>query len=144
MTYDTMANTPVSTRGVNNTAFNPNADITSQITGTGNPVPGTINPTFASTISLNTILQYSRFVQILGVSTVSATTTITTGFVATPGGRLAVQLNASASGTVTATFSTGFKATGTLAATSSTRILIDFVSDGTTWNEVSRTTAALS
>ena len=130
--------------GVNNTTFSPNPDITAQITGTGNPIPGTVNPPFAASIALEPYLASSRFIQVLGVSSVSATSTLTTAFVANPGAHLTVQCNASSSGTVTYTFSTGFKSTGTAAPTASTRLLVLFVSDGTTWNEVARTSAALS
>ena len=139
-----MANNPVSQRGVNNTPFSPNPDITAQITGTGQPVPGALSPTFAATQDITSILQYSRYVEILGVSTVSSTCTITTSFVATPGAHLIVNVKASASGTVTATFSTGFKVVTTVAATQSTNFPVLFVSNGTAWVEVARPTAAIA
>lgn len=126
-----------------NTTFSPNPDLTAQITGSGASVPGSVSPTFAATQAIAAILQYSRFVLIAGDSNVSATTTITTTFVAKAGARLAVQINA-ANGTVTATFSTGFRVTGTAAPTVGTSLLVDFVSDGTTWNEISRSAAVLT
>lgn len=137
-------NNPLSQRGVNNTAFSPNPDITAQITGTGQPVAGAISLTYSATQAIAPILLYSRYVEINGVSTVSATTTVTTGFVATPGAHLIVNVLASASGTVTATFSTGFKATGTVAATASTNFPVLFVSNGVAWVEVARPTAAVA
>lgn len=127
-----------------NTPFTPNADFTAQLTGSGVAIGNAVSPTFSATIALTSILQGTRFVRILGSNTTSSTVSLTTAFVANPGALLVVQVNADASGTVTATFSTGFKATGTLAPTSSTRMLILFASDGTTWNEVARTGSALS
>jgi hypothetical protein len=55
-----------------------------------------------------------------------------------------VNVLADSTGTVTATFSTGFKVTGTVAATSSTNFPIDFVSNGTVWVETGRPTAAIA
>ena len=139
-----MANNPQTQRGINNTAFSANADLVSQITGTGEPVPGALSPTYAATQALEAVLQYTRYVEILGSNTTSATTTITTKFVSTPGGRLIVIVKADASGTVTATLSTGFKVTGTVAATSSTNFPVEFVSNGTAWVELCRPTAAIA
>ncbi len=139
-----MANYPLSTRGVNNTAFSPNADMVAQLTGSGQPVPGPVFPTFAATQAIGGILQYSRYVEIRGSNTTSATTTITTTFVATPGSLLVVNVQADSTGTVTATFSTGFAVTGTVAATLSTNFPVLFVSNGTAWVEVARPTAAVA
>lgn len=139
-----MANNPVSQRGLNNTPFSPNPDITAQLTGTGQPVPGALALTFAALQAIAPILQYSRYVEINGVSTVSATTTVSTTFVASPGSILIVNTKASASGTVTTTFGTGFKSTGTCAATASTNFPVHFVSNGTAWVEVARPTAAIA
>lgn len=139
-----MANSPLSQRGVNNTAFSPNADLVAQITGSGQPVPGALALTFAATQAIESILQYSRYVEIAGSNTTSATTTITTAFIATPGAQLIVNVKADSTGTVTATFSTGFKTTGTVAATASTNFPVAFVSNGTAWVEVARPTAAIA
>jgi len=138
-----MAQLPTS-RGVNNTAFSPNSDITAQLTGTGGPVPGAVSLTYAATQAIASILQYSRYVEINGSNTTSATTTVTTTFVPPKGARLIVNVLADSTGTVTATFSTGFKVTGTVAATSSTNFPIDFVSNGTVWVETGRPTAAIA
>jgi len=139
-----MANAPLSQRGVNNTPFSPNPDLTAQITGSGQPVPGKLSLTYAATQAIEPILQYSRYVEIAGVNTTSATCTVTTAFVATPGARLIINTKADSSGTVTTTFGTGFKSTGTCAATSSTNFPVEFVSNGTAWVEVCRPTAAIS
>ncbi len=130
--------------GTNNTPFTPNADITAQITGTGAPVPGAVTLTYAATQDITALLRYSRYVKITGSNTTSATTTITSNFVAPAGARLVVNVTADATGTVTATFSTGFKVVTTVAATLSTNFPVDFVSNGTNWVEVARPTAAIA
>lgn len=139
-----MANYPTSQRGVNNTAFSPNADKTAQLTGSGQPVPGPLALTYAATQAIESILQYSTYVEINGLNATSATTTITTAFVATPGARLIVNVKSTSSGTVTATFGTGFKVVGTVAATANTNFPVSFVSNGTAWVECGRPTAAIA
>ncbi len=140
-----MANSSAINRGVTNTAFSPNPDLLAQLTGSGQPVPGSVAPTFAATMAIEPTLQSSRYVEIKGVSTVSATVTITTAFVANPGALLIVNVQASASGTVTATFGTGFKATGTVAATASTNFPVAFVASSSgNWVELARPTAAIA
>lgn len=140
-----MANNPVSTRGVTNTAFSPDPDIVAQVTGTGQPTPGTITATVtAAALSLTQYLGKTRFLSITTAFAVSATLSLTTGWVATAGARLILQINNDAGGVVTTTFSTGFRAASTSAGTASKAICFEFVSDGTTWNEVARSSAALT
>ncbi len=130
-------------RATNNTAFSPNADLTAQITGSGGPVPGSVKPTYAATMARDAVMLYSRFVEIVTTSAVgNATLTTTVG--AAPGGRLVVQIDNDAGGARTITFSTGFRATGTVVGTASKAILVEFVSDGLTWNEISRSVSALT
>lgn len=131
-------------RGLNNTAFSPNPDIVAQLTGTGAPVPGAVALTYAATQAIEKLLQYSRYIEIAGSNTVSATCTITTAYVAPAGSLLVVNVKADSSGTVTATFSTGFKVVTTVAATLSTNFPVLFVSNGTAWVEVARPTAAIA
>lgn len=131
----------IQNRGVNNTAFSPNPDKTAQMTGSGAPVPGTVSPTFAAAVVLDAVLNYSTYVRMLGVSTVSSTCTLTTTNAAPIGARLAVSCEASASGTVTYTFSTGFKVSATAAATLSTAMTVSFVGNGTNWVESGRSLA---
>ncbi len=131
----------IQNRGINNTAFSPNADKTAQMTGSGQPVPGSISPTFAATVSLDAVLNYTTYVRMLGVSTVSSTCTLTSSNVAGSGARLSISCEASASGTVTYTFGTGFKPSTTAAATLSTAMTVNFISNGTNWVEVSRSLA---
>jgi hypothetical protein len=135
---------PIYTRGVNNNAFSPNADIVAQVTGSGQPVPGALSLTYSATQAIGPILQYSRYVEINGSNTTSATTTVTTTFVATAGANLVVNVLADSTGTVTATFSTGFKAVGTAAATASTNFPVEFVSNGVAWVEMGRPTAPIA
>ena len=137
-----MAQLPTS-RGVNNTAFSPNADLTAQITGSGQAVPGAVVPTLASTIALDALLFYTRFVSITNTAGV-ASPTVTTGLIPNPGAHLVVQFNQYSGGSGSLTFSTGFRSTGTVTPSSAKAILVHFVSDGTTFNEVARTSASLT
>lgn len=140
-----MANNPTSQRGVNNTAFSPDPDIVAQLTGTGQPTPGTIALTVtAAAQALGAYLQKSRFISITTAFATSATLALTAAWVATPGAHLIIQINNDAGGVVTTTFSTGFRPASTSAGTASKAILFHFVSDGTTWNEVARSSAALT
>ena len=127
-------------RGLNNTAFSPNADKTAQLTGSGEPVPGAISPTFAATVDVSNILNYSTYVRIIGVNATSATCTITTTVVGNAGAILAVACEGS-DGTVTYTFSTGFKVSATAAATVGTAMTVTFRSNGTNWIEAGRSLA---
>lgn len=130
-----------------NTAFSPNPDLVAQVTGSGQPAPGAgttgLAPTYASSIELAPTLQYSRFVAINTTSGVG-NATITAAYVAQAGARLVVQINNDAGGARTITFSTGFRVTGTVVGTASKAIVVIFCSDGTTWNEASRTSSALT
>jgi len=130
--------------GYTNTAFSPNPDITAQITGSGQPNPTAASLTYAATQAIGSLLLGSRYVEINGSNTTSATCTVTTTLIANAGAHLIVNVKADATGTVTATFSTGFKSTGTVAATSSTNFPVLFVSNGTAWGEVARPTAAIA
>lgn len=124
-------------RGVNNTAFSPNADKTAQLTGSGNPVPGGVVATLASTIALDALQVNSNFISITNTAGISAVT-VTTGLVPNAGGFLTVQFNQYSGGSGALTFSTGFRSTGTLTPGSAKARLVLFQSDGTTYNEVSR------
>ena len=127
-----------------NTAFSPNPDFTAQITGSGVTVAGVsgtgITPTYASSIELAPYLQSTRFIAI-NTTSVVGNSTLTAAYVPQAGARLVIQINNDSSGARTITFSTGFRVTGTVTGTASKAILVTFCSDGTTWNEASRTTA---
>lgn len=122
-------------RGINNTAFSPNPDKLAQLTNSGQPVPGSVSPTYAATVALDAFLNYSTFVKM----TLTGALTLTAA-VGNAGAILNIQLTSDGTGRTT-TFGTGFRSTGTLAGTASQTMGIIFVSDGTTWNEMSRTTA---
>jgi hypothetical protein len=130
-------------RGVNNTAFSPNPDKVAQITGSGQPVPGSVIPTYAATTSLDPVLTYSNFVNVVTNSTVG-NATLTTGYVFNAGAQITVQISNDSGGARTITFGTGFRSTGTVVGTASKAILVTFTSDGTTLNEDGRTSAALT
>lgn len=130
-------------RGINNTAFDINGDLATQITGMGNAPIGSVTPTYAATTALDAIMLTSRFVLIVTTSGVG-NATLTTSVGANAGGRLVVQINNDASGARTITFGTGFRPTATVVGTASKAILVEFVSDGLTWNEVARSASALT
>jgi hypothetical protein len=129
-----------------NTAFSPNPDFTAQITGSGVTVAGVsgtgIAPTYASSIELAPYLQSTRFIVINTTSAVG-NATLTAAYVPQAGARLVIQTNNDASGARTITFSTGFRPTGTVVGTASKAILVEFTSDGTTWNETARSASAV-
>ena len=124
-------------RGITNTPFDPNSDKVSQISSSGNPVPGGVVPTLAATIALDSYLMSSTFVSITNTSAISAVS-VTCGLIPNPGGILNVQFNQYSGGSGALTFSTGFRTTGTVTPTSAKAILVQFISDGTTFNEVAR------
>lgn len=130
-------------RGVNNTAFSPNPDITAQLTGTGQPVPGNVTATYvpSGNTDITSILRFSRFV---AMTTATGNSTVLTSYVPNAGGLLTVQVTNDASGARTITFGTGFRATGTLVGTNSKILLVSFASDGTTWNETGRSVGAIT
>jgi hypothetical protein len=125
------------TRGIQNTAFDINGDLATQLTGMGNPINGSVTPTLAATIALDSYMLYTRFVSITNTAGISAVT-VTTTVGANAGGRFVVQFNQYSGGSGALTFSTGFRATGTVTPGSLKARLVEFVSDGTTWNEVAR------
>jgi len=129
--------TPLKNRGVNNTSFDPNADKTAQLTGSGNVVPGGVVATLAATIALDSYQVNSNFISITNTASISAVT-VTSGAIANPGGLLFVQFNQYTGGSGALTFSTGFRSTGTVTPTSAKAIVVAFVSDGTTYNEFAR------
>lgn len=135
--------TPATRGGTNNTAFSPNPDKVAQISGSGQPVPGSVQPTYTSggSTALDSILQYSTFVNVV---TSGGNTTLTTGTIPYAGGRVAIQLTNDASSNRTITFGTGFRSTGTVVGNTSKIVLVDFVSDGTTLNEIARSVSAIT
>jgi len=135
-------------RGLNNTAFTPNADKVAQLTGSGNtaagnPNNGGISPTYAATVALDAFIPFTTFIALTTTSAVG-NASLTVATIPQPGARLVIQINNDSGGARTITFSTGFRSTGTVVGTASKAILVEFVSDGTTYNEIGRTSAALT
>lgn len=97
-------------------------------------------PTDTYAASMTIDVTYSYHV-VAGVSSTSATVTYTPSAAGSPGDILIIETKADASGTVTATFASTFHSSGTQATTLSKFSTIMFISDGTQWNEVARTTA---
>jgi len=92
--------------------------------------------TSASTIALDTTLG--------GIFTLTPAHTATINAASVIAGReIVLVITTSGTSSYTLTFGTNFKSTGTLATGTSTGkvFVIRFVSDGTNWNETSRTTA---
>lgn len=80
-------------------------------------------------------------ITVAAVNGTSATNTINCAAVAPAGQTLTIVTTTDGSGTVTTTFGTHFKSTGTQATTASKVSTISFIGDGTNWNEVGRATA---
>lgn len=133
-----------------NTAFTPAHDIVAEITGSGAPNPGFtgaatvgagLTPTYAASIELAPFLQVTRCIIIVTTAGIG-NATLTAAFVPAAGAILRIQVNNDAGAGRTITFSTGFRFTAaTLVGTASKIMTIMFQSDGTTWNELSRTIA---
>jgi hypothetical protein len=128
---------------MNNTPFSPTPDLVAQLCGGGQPVSGTVKPTYAATIAIESFLGYTRFLEIVSTAAIG-NASITTAFLGLPGNRLVIQLTNDATSGRTTTFSTGFRATGTVVNTTSKIFLVEFVSDGKTWNEVARSASAIT
>lgn len=131
-----------------NTIWQPNPDFIAQLTGSGVAIPGFpaqlgsgFIPTYAAAIDIGPLLTYTRWINIVTTSAVG-NSTITSTIIPRAGCGVVLQVSNDASGARTLTFSTGFRfSAATLVGTASKIMLIAFVSDGTTLNEVSRTIA---
>ena len=135
-----------------NTAFTPNPNKVAQMTGSGVATPGYTGPSttgtgvvpvYATTIALDPFLLNSNFVSITGDNTNACTVSVAS--VPAAGAQLCVQFNEPAAGnTSVLTFGTGFRSTGTVQPTSAKAILVEFMSDGTSYNEMGRSSASLT
>jgi hypothetical protein len=134
--------TNLQNRGVNNTAFSPNADKTAQLTGTGQAVPGSVVATLAATIALDSYQVNTNYISITNTSAISAVS-VTSGAIANPGGLLFVQFTQYSGGSGALTFSTGFRSTGTATPSSLDSLVVAFVSDGTHWCEFARSVGSI-
>jgi len=94
--------------------------------------------TYAGTMTIDVTYSYHL---VAGANGTSATVTYTPSAAGTAGDVLLIETTATGAGTVTATFASTFHSSGTQATTLSTFSTILFVSDGTRWVEIARTTA---
>lgn len=106
----------------------------------GGPTARAAVPTFGAIITVNPNITLVHTLN--GVSTVSAAATVNCPGTGGYGQFMILMCKASASGTVTYTFSQNFLPTATAAPTASKAITVFFVSDGTVWREVSRSASA--
>lgn len=131
-----------------NTIYRLNADPIAQMTGTGNALPGFpssvgsgFTPTYAAAIDIGPLLHYTRFINIVTTAGVG-NATLTCSQIKPAGSIIVIQINNDSGGARTITLSTGFRFTAaTLVGTASKIMLVTFVSDGLTFNEISRTVA---
>lgn len=116
--------------------YNQPADVLASLLG--GPVGSNQLPTFAAAVQLDT---YFPVHQINGVNATSATCAVTGGLARVG---LLVVICKAAGGTVTYTFGSGFKVTGTVAPTVGTTIALLFIGDGTNFFEVARSASAIT
>lgn len=118
-------------------AFTPDANKLAALTGKGTPNPKSVQLTSGGTDTLDPDFGMTQL-----LTTAAGNTTIAALNVGLPGQRLSLVVTNDAGGARTLTFSTDyFRTTATLVGTASKVRTIEFVSDGTKWNEVSRTAA---
>ncbi len=94
--------------------------------------------TYSATMTIDVTYTYHV---VAGLFATSATVAYTPSAAGTAGDVVIIRTASGAGGTVTATFAATFHSSGTQATTTGTFSTIMFVSDGTRWLEVSRTTA---
>lgn len=121
-----------------NTGVSGNQSITGRLLATllaAGPKP---TDTFAAAMTIDV----TKTLHIIAASnTTSATVALTPSAAGSAGDLLVIVTEADSSGTVTATFASTFHSSGTQATTASTFSTAIFVSDGTRWLEVCRSTA---
>lgn len=100
-----------------------------------------VAPTFAAAVALDANAGLVH--QINGVNGTSATCAVTVG-VPTSDPQLLIVICKAAGGTVTYTFGSGFKPTGTAAPTVGTTLVVAFISDGTNFVEFARSASAIT
>lgn len=116
-------------------AFTPDANKLAALTGKGSP--NLIAPAYAAAITVDPEAGLFQLFTLTGDATLNA---LSPG---KPGQMLVIEIAASGA-TRTATFGTSFRKTGTAAPTIGTSILVTFISNGTSWMESCRTSAALA
>jgi hypothetical protein len=116
-------------------AFTQDFNMLAALTGRGSP--NLVAPAYAATMTLDQTV--GLFQQI----TMTGALALNTVGVGLPGQLLVIEFAASG-GTRTATLGANFRSTGTVAPTTGTSIVVAFISNGTKWLEVCRTSAALA
>jgi hypothetical protein len=122
-----------------NTVYNLDADALAQISGSGVSVP--YAPTYAASITLDVgVTSYANVVTTAAIGNAS----ILASSGGLPGQRLSVIISNDSGGARTITFSTNFRATGTVVGTASKVIAVNFVSDGSKFIEQGRSASAIT
>jgi hypothetical protein len=133
-------------RGVTNTTFDPNADLTAQITGSGNPVSAALSQTPSATpYAIDALLQQgTRYIEITTAASPGALS-LTSSTTLNAGARLVIKVIQYSGGSAAVTFSTGFNSTGTVTPSSTNAILVEFVMGVSgKWVELGRTSASVT
>ena len=119
-------------------------DLVAQMTGSGVPIAGSVVPTYAANTLVTQTLYTSRYVNINTTSAVGNSTILATNSCVPAGGIVTFQITNDATNARTITWGTGFRSTAVITGTNSKSILVQFVSDGLTLNEVARSASALT
>lgn len=109
------------------------------MTGSGAPT-ALYSPTYAATVSLD-----PRASPLCSITTTSAigNATLNAVTVGQVGQNWTILINNDATLARTITFGTNFRSSGTVTGTTSKAIAVEFVSDGTVWYEMGRSSAAV-
>lgn len=114
-----------------------------QMTGSGAKVPFATLGTYVASgnTDLTAIFAVSTYASLV---TATGNTTVITSGTYNAGAIKTILVTNDAANPRTLTFGTGFRSTGVLTGTNSKIMLIQFLSDGTTLNEVSRSVGAIT
>ena len=122
-----------------NTVYNLNSDLIAQTSGSGVAVP--YAPTYAASVTVDVgVTSYANVVTTSAIGNAS----ILASSGGLPGQRLSVIIANDSGGARTITFTTNFRATGTVVGTASKVIAVGFVSDGSKFIEQSRSASAIT
>lgn len=125
--------------GINNTPFSPNADLTAQLTGSGQPISGTTAITATANTTITSYIAGSTPTRYLTITSNGANyNVICANSVVPAGGIVTLNLINAAEAARTVTFLGGFRTNTTVVGVSSKLQMCMFVSDGTTLNMVAQ------
>ena len=113
------------------------------MSGTGAPFPFNPAPTYATNTSIVQTLYQGRFVNINTTSAVGNTTILASNSILPAGAIVNIMVTNDATAARTITFGTGFRSTAVITGTNSKSILVQFISDGLTLNEISRSASGV-